>query len=260
MVRTAAAISRQVAAVAISPHSSRWRARFSATAAACDPYTSINSRAARSSCASRWTTATRSGSRFLDMNAATFWRFDRSELPRLDGLDQPRKGYCDLVSADPPLIRQNHRRPALTVASLAFQPAPERVELNIAPDHPRQLARIEPAGMAAPAAEEPQQPLSLHRATMKQPCRHGVTEVWNQILIRISVPGPSMTRPSSPWNNASKSWMSASRRRKSSCTSLRARWESASVGQRSARESKRSRNASLLSHACVELHAGQINA
>jgi hypothetical protein len=90
--------------------------------------------------------------------------------------------FGDLVPADPPLIRQNHHRPALTVASLAFQPTPERVEPNIAPYHPRQLAGIEPAGMAAPAAEEPQQPLSLHRATMKQPCRHGVTTVWNQML------------------------------------------------------------------------------
>jgi hypothetical protein len=90
--------------------------------------------------------------------------------------------FADLVPADPPLIRQNHRRSALTVAPLASQPAPERVELNIAPDHPRQLAGIEPTGMAAPAAEEPQQPLSLHRATMKQPCRRGVTEVWNRML------------------------------------------------------------------------------
>jgi hypothetical protein len=36
--------------------------------------------------------------------------------------------------------------------------------------------------MATPAAEEPQQPLGVHRATMKQPCRHGVTTVWNQML------------------------------------------------------------------------------
>jgi hypothetical protein len=36
--------------------------------------------------------------------------------------------------------------------------------MDVAADHPRQLARIEPAGVTAPSAEEPQQPLGLHRS------------------------------------------------------------------------------------------------
>jgi hypothetical protein len=34
--------------------------------------------------------------------------------------------------------------------------------MDVAADHPRQLARIEPAGMAAPSAEEPQQALGIY--------------------------------------------------------------------------------------------------
>jgi hypothetical protein len=36
--------------------------------------------------------------------------------------------------------------------------------MDVAADHPRQLARIEPTGMAAPSAEEPPQALGPHRA------------------------------------------------------------------------------------------------
>jgi hypothetical protein len=47
------------------------------------------------------------------------------------------------------------------LASLAPQPAGQGIELNIPPQQSHYLARIESRGVAARAAEEPQQPLRL---------------------------------------------------------------------------------------------------
>jgi len=83
-------------------------------------------------------------------------------LLRVFGRSEFADGENALIPPEPAVLRDDHLGVAAPAATTAFQAMPQLLDVQVAADLARQLARIDVAGVAAPSAEEPQPPFRPH--------------------------------------------------------------------------------------------------